>query len=72
MTLDRVKRGCLCRIISMPSEQVRDQCIRLGICEGETVNCCEIVPAGPVVIRKKRQEIAIGRALAKKIAVEEI
>lgn len=72
MTLDRIKRGCCCKIVSLPSEQVRAQCIRFGICEGETVTCCEVVPAGPVVIKKNRQEIAIGRALAGRIEVEEV
>lgn len=72
MTLDRIKRGCRCKILTLPTEQVRDQCIRFGIYEGETVNCCEVLPAGPVVISKNRQEIAIGRSLACKITVEEI
>ncbi len=72
MTLDKVRRGCLCKILSLPTDHVREQCIRFGICEGETVNCCEIIPAGPVVISKNRQEIAIGRALAKKIEVEQL
>ncbi len=72
MKLDKIKRGCCCRIISLPSDQVRDQCLRFGIGEGETVNCCEVIPVGPVIISKNRQEIAIGRALAQKIEVEPV
>lgn len=72
MKLDRVKRGCCCRILSLPSDQIKEQCIRFGIGEGETVKCCEVVPSGPIVVCKNRQEIAIGRALAQKIEVEPV
>ncbi|HHW42316.1 MAG: ferrous iron transport protein A [Thermoanaerobacteraceae bacterium] len=70
MTLDRMKRGQRCRILSIPSEAVRAQALRFGIAEGEMVTCCEVIPAGPVVISKNRQEIAIGRRLARQIEVE--
>ncbi len=70
MTLDRMKRGQRCRILSIPSELVRAQALRFGIAEGEVVTCCEVIPAGPVVISKNRQEIAIGRGLARQIEVE--
>ncbi len=72
MKLNKIKRGCCCRIISLPSDQVRDQCLRFGIGEGEVVNCCEVIPVGPVIISRNRQEIAIGRALAQKIEVEPV
>lgn len=69
MTLDRVKRGQQVKIISIPDEMIRAQAIRFGIAEGSVVLCEEIVPAGPVVVRKNKQEIAIGRGLANKITV---
>lgn len=72
MTLDCLKRGQCCRIISIPSEIVRAQALRFGIAEGEIVTCREKVPAGPVVIAKNRQEIAVGRKLAQQIQVTEI
>lgn len=72
MTLDRVKKGSRCRIVSIPSESVRAQALRFGIAEGEVVTCAEVIPAGPVVISKNRQEIAIGRRLARQIEVEEV
>ncbi|MBF7083726.1 ferrous iron transport protein A [Desulfallas sp. Bu1-1] len=69
MTLDRVKKGQQVKIISIPDEMIRAQAIRFGIAEGSVVLCEEIVPAGPIVVRKNKQEIAIGRGLANKITV---
>lgn len=70
MTLDKVKKGQKVRIISIPDPNIRSQAIRFGIAEGETVICDEVVPAGPVVLRKNRQQIAMGRRLAGTIVVE--
>ncbi|MCL6479916.1 MAG: ferrous iron transport protein A [Peptococcaceae bacterium] len=69
MTLDRVKRGQSIKIMSIPNELVRAQAIRFGIAEGEVVSCEEVVPAGPIVIRKNKQQIALGRGLARQIGV---
>ncbi|MCL4441394.1 MAG: ferrous iron transport protein A [Firmicutes bacterium] len=70
MTLDKVRRGQKIRIISLPDELTRAKLIRFGIAEGTVVICQEVVPAGPVVISRNRQEIAIGRNLARLIGVE--
>jgi len=72
MTLDKAKRGQIIRIISIPHEPVRVQAIRFGISEGEVVECEEVLPAGPVVLRKYNQEIAIGRKLARKIEIQAV
>lgn len=72
MTLDKVRRGQTVRITSIPNDLVRAQAIRFGIAEGAVVTCEEIVPAGPVVIARNKQEIAIGRGLAKNIQVEPV
>jgi len=69
MTLDRVKKGQTCKIVSISDELTRVQAIRLGFAEGSTVTCAETVPAGPIIIRKNKQEIAVGRKLAGKITV---
>ncbi|MFZ5652139.1 MAG: FeoA family protein [Bacillota bacterium] len=69
MTLDRVKRGQSFKIVSIPDNTVRAQAIRFGITEGEVVSCEEVVPAGPIVIRKNKQLLALGRKLAMKIGV---
>lgn len=70
MTLDQAKRGSVLRIASIPDPAVRAQAIRFGIAEGEIVTCAEVIPSGPIVIRKNRQEIALGRRLARRITVD--
>ncbi|HBV99020.1 MAG: iron transporter [Peptococcaceae bacterium BICA1-7] len=72
MTLDSSKRGQVIRIISLPDEMIRAQATRFGIPEGTVVTCREVIPMGPVVIGRNRQEIAIGRNLAKLIGVEPV
>lgn len=69
MTLDRVKKGQRCKIANIPSALIRAQAIRFGIAEGTEIICCEVIPAGPVVISKNKQEIALGRGLARAIEV---
>lgn len=70
MTLDKARRGQKIRIIYLPDDLIRSQVIRFGIYEGTVVICREVLPAGPVVISRNRQEIAIGRNLARLIGVE--
>jgi len=70
MNLAEVKKGQTVKILSIPDEQVRSQAIRLGIGQGSLVTCQEIIPAGPVILKKNRQEIAVGRGLAQVITVE--
>lgn len=72
MTLDRIKSGQVVRIISLPDDMIRAQAMRFGIPEGTLVTCREVIPMGPVVIARNRQEIAIGRKLARLIAVEPV
>ncbi|WP_206812177.1 ferrous iron transport protein A [Paradesulfitobacterium ferrireducens] len=69
MTLDGVKKGQSFTIAHIPNDHVRAQAIRFGIAEGEWLTCEEVVPAGPVVVRKNRQLIAMGRQLAREIGV---
>ena len=68
-TLDKVLRGQKVEICKIPDEMVRAQAIRFGVGEGTMVICSEKLPAGPIVISKGQQELAIGRGLAQKIAV---
>ena len=70
MTMDRVRRGQTFTITSIPDAVIRAQAIRFGIAEGETVHCEEVVPAGPIIISKNKQEIALGRGLASQITVD--
>ncbi len=70
MTLDKIKKGQSVKILSIPNRQVKDQAIRFGIAEGAVVEVQDVVPAGPIVLKKGHQEIAFGRRLAKEISVQ--
>lgn len=70
MQLDKASRGQVVKITGIPNDRVRLQAIRFGLSEGAVVTCREVVPAGPVVVIRNKQEIAIGRNLARTISVE--
>nr|WP_052543961.1 ferrous iron transport protein A [Desulfoscipio gibsoniae] len=70
MTLDKVRRGDMIKIVSIGSAGIKENALRMGINEGAVLTCAEVIPAGPVVLGKHRQEIAIGRNLARSINVE--
>lgn len=61
--------GQAMRIQSLPKGNVRAQFIRFGIHEGEKIHCYERLTGGTIVIRKNRQQIAVGHRLAKEIMV---
>lgn len=68
-TLDRLGRGQSCEVLGIDDEMARISALRFGMSEGATISCVTRIPAGPVVVRSGRQEIAIGRKLAKRIEV---
>ncbi len=70
MTLDRVKRGQFFKIASIMDDLTRTQAIRFGLTEGALLSCEEVVPAGPIVVRRNSQLLALGRGLAGQILVE--
>lgn len=70
MVLADVYPGQTVVILAIPSDDVRTQALRLGIGIGEKATCQAAIPRGPVVLGKARQEIAIGRQLARDIVVE--
>ncbi|MDK2798853.1 MAG: hypothetical protein PWP27_585 [Clostridiales bacterium] len=70
MTLDKAKRGQEIEIISILDSNIKAQAIRLGIFEGARLVCAEKLPAGPVILQNKMQEIAVGRNLARKIDID--
>lgn len=69
MTLAQAGRGQQLEIVAIADATVRAQAIRFGIAVGALVECAEKLPAGPVILAKGRQEIAIGRRLAENIEV---
>jgi len=70
MKLAEIKKGQNFRIIQIPDEIIRAQTIRFGISEGSEATCVQVIPAGPIIVKKNRHEIAIGRALANSIEIE--
>lgn len=71
MSLAQSRKGQELIIVHIPDGVVRVQAIRFGILEGAGVKCLEILPKGPVIIKKGWQEIAVGRRLAASIRVRE-
>ncbi len=69
MCLTEVKRGQRVRIARIEDETIRTQLIRLGIGEGSLLSCSEKIPFGPLMLRHRCQEIAVGRRIAEKILV---
>ena len=72
MTLDSAVKGQTIEVVNIPDASIRAQAIRLGIYEGAKLICSEKLPAGPVILQNRMQEIAIGRNLAKKITIKAI
>ncbi|MBE0416352.1 MAG: ferrous iron transport protein A [Coriobacteriia bacterium] len=71
-TLDCLRRGDSCEVLGIGDEMARITALRFGMSEGAHVSCVTKIPAGPIVVRSGRQEIAIGRNLAKRITVRSV
>lgn len=69
MSLLEANKGKKVRIAQLPTGKVRSSLIRLGLNEGDQVECLERLPGGTVVVGKNRQQIAIGARLARHIWV---
>ncbi len=72
MTLDKAQVGDNLCITDISDPQTAIMAMRLGICKGETLSVCSKIPGGPLVVRRGHMEIALGRALCKKITVTEV
>jgi Fe2+ transport system protein FeoA len=68
-TLADARRGERFVVTEVMDAQARVTALRFGMAEGACVQCIERIPAGPIVLRSGRQEIAVGRELAKRIRV---
>ena len=56
-------------VTSVDDEHARVTALRFGMAEGACVHCITRIPAGPIVLKSGRQEIAVGRELARRIGV---
>jgi Fe2+ transport system protein FeoA len=70
-SLDKARSGDELEIVQVDDEHARVQCLRFGMAEGACVTCVTKIPAGPLVLKSGRQEIAVGRGLAKRIRVRD-
>jgi Fe2+ transport system protein FeoA len=71
-SLDCIRKGERIEIVSVDDQHARVQALRFGMAEGACVECVTKIPAGPLVLKSGRQEIAVGRALAKRISVRRL
>ena len=72
VTLDTVRGGDDFEVLGIDDGQARVSALRFGMAEGALVSCVTRIPAGPVVLRSGRQEIAVGRNLARRIRVRHV
>jgi ferrous iron transport protein A len=69
MSLNEIANNELYKVVSIPTGDMRSQLLRFGLFEGQSVKCLSKLPGGTIVIELNRQEIAIGKKLAKNIIV---
>jgi len=67
--LSGVRKGDFLEIVSVDDDHARVQALRFGMSQGTCVECITRIPAGPIVLKSGRQEIAVGRSLADRIRV---
>ena len=72
MTLLDARPGRPVRILKIADDRARAQCVRFGIGEGAVVESAEKLPLGPVLVRHCRQEICMGRKLARRVLIEDV
>ena len=72
MKLVEVLPGQAFVITAIQDDFARLQAIRFGIAEGAKAVIQNVLPGGPVVVRKGKQEMALGRNLADRIQVQPV
>lgn len=70
MTLANAKVGQTVEIVDIMDDDFKMKTLRLGIGQGSNIICIEKIKEGPVVIRSRMQELAIGKKLAEKIVIK--
>jgi Fe2+ transport system protein FeoA len=69
-TLDRLVKGDRFSIVDVLDDEVRCQLVRFGVEPGQSLYCDYVLPGGPIIVKRGRQQIAIGRNLAERVRVE--
>lgn len=57
-------------VTAVDDERARVTCLRFGMAEGACVQCVARIAGGPIILKSGRQEIAVGRELARRIRVQ--
>lgn len=70
-TLAALRPGQEAMIAAIPDDRARAQAIRFGMGSGALVRCVTALPGGPIILSSGRQEVAVGRGLARLISVAE-
>ncbi len=70
--LKQAQAGDKLKIVALSNPSTALMAIRLGLCEGETIELSRKIPGGPFIILKGAVEIALGRELCSEITVETI
>ncbi|HEY3314869.1 MAG TPA: FeoA family protein [Bacillota bacterium] len=70
MTLDEARRGQVLIIGGISDGRAKDQALRFGLAAGSEVRCEQALRGGPVVLSRGAMQVAIGRRLCPRIAVE--
>ncbi|TZE83485.1 FeoA family protein [Calorimonas adulescens] len=72
MILANAKVGQTVEIVDIMDSDAKIKTLRLGIGEGSKIKCVEKISNGPVVIRSRMQELAVGKKLAEKIVIKPV
>jgi ferrous iron transport protein A len=70
-TLSDVPSAERVTLTDVPDDEARARLLRLGFLDGE-VECRRRIRNGPVVLRRRGTEIALGRDLAREIGVDRL
>ena len=70
--LNSISPGEKVVIKRIPESEYKSQLLRLGLYEGQTIECISKLPGGTMVLGVNRQELALGKKLTSMIAIEKI
>ena len=70
LTLAEARDGDRVVVVALRDDEVKWQALRFGIGEGSTIRVEKNIHRGPVIVSKKRLEIAIGRNIAEGVSVK--
>ncbi|MDB2265700.1 MULTISPECIES: FeoA domain-containing protein [Halorubrum] len=69
VALADIPSGEWVELVDVPDGERRARLLRLGLLDGR-VECRRRIRNGPVVVRRRGTEVALGRSLAREITVE--